>query len=179
MDKLEMLRGLRLQTWALGMTFWREGLFTVRWRIVAGIIAVLYAVWWYTADKRRILEILLFGSFIAVSRLIFDDWGTSTGRWAYITDLLPMGAISMTDLVIVPVTMMPVYQYTKSWGSFLILTAVTQAVIAFGFFPLLIRLGCLHVFQWPPYGSFLVSLGTAVIMRALIRFGLKVQRGDE
>jgi len=179
MNHLETMRSLKLQTWELEMTLWRQGLFTFRFWIAVGVIALLYIVWWYALDKRRILEILLFGSLIAVSRLLFDAWGTSSGRWAYVTDLVPMGTISITDLIVVPVTMMLVYQYSETWLSYLLSTAVVQGIIAFGFFPLQMRLGSLHIFQWPLLGSFLIILVTAIIMRAVMHFGLRVERAHK
>ena len=178
MDITEKLQQLRIETWEIRSLLWQESFLTSRWWFIAVTIAVSYAVWWKLSDKRRIMEFLLFGSFIAVARVIFDDWGISSGRWTYFTDLIPTGySLFLNDLTIVPLAFMLVYQYSYSytWTKYLALSAIVQGAVAFAFLPLLIKLGILKLYNWHVAYSFLFMMITATVMRAIMLFGLTLQ----
>jgi hypothetical protein len=78
MDIVEILRQLRMETWQIKIQLWQQSFLTPRWWFIAATIAVAYALWWKLTDKRRIVELLLYGSFIAVARVIYDNWGISS-----------------------------------------------------------------------------------------------------
>lgn len=177
MDVIETLRQLRIEAWAVKKLLWQQSFLTFKWWFIVVAIAVAYAIWWKLADKRRIIELLLYGSFIAVTRVIFDNWGISSGRWTYVVDLVPIGqSLFLNDLTIIPLSLMLVYQYSSGWLTFVILVAVVQGVTSFLLWPLLITLGILKLHAWQLYQSYIFIVLTAVIMRAILIAGLNVQR---
>lgn len=177
MDIVEVLRQLRLEAWQIKTQLWQQSFHTPQWWFIVVAIAISYAVWWKLADKRRIVETLLYGSFIAVARIILDNWGILSGRWTYLTDLFPLGySLFLNDLTVVPLFLMLVYQYSPDWKSFLGWLAAVQGAISFLFWPLLSALGILKLHDWQLYKSFIFMIFIAVIMRAIMLAGLSIQR---
>lgn len=177
MELTDLLHQLRLQVWQIRLELWQQTFLTYSWWFIAVTIAASYAIWWKLVDKRRIIELLLYGSFIAVSRIIYDNWGISSGRWTYITDLVPIGySLFLNDLTVIPLALMLVHQYSPDWARFFIWMVVVQGAISFIFWPYIANLGILQVHNWKLYYSFLVMLFIATTMRAILIFGLNVQR---
>lgn len=179
MDTLDKLRLLRLESWELKKLIWQQSFLTPSWWFIGITIIIAYAVWWKFTDKKRIIELLLFGSFIAVTRVIFDDWGITSGRWTYTIDLVPLGiSLFLNDLTIVPLGHMLAYQYSPTWSRYLILVTLTQGIISFAFLPLLAAIGILNIYNWKYSDTFLFMLITTIIMRAIILFGLRLQQNS-
>lgn len=177
MNMLEALHASRAETWSIKTALWQQAFLGPNWWFVTITITVSYAIWWKFVDKKRVIEILLFGSFIAVSRVIFDDWGTSSVRWTYIIDLLPVGiSLFLNDLTIVPLAYMLAYQYSPTWKRYFVTIFILQGISSFAFLPLLIRLGILNIINWHIGYTFVFMIITATIMRAIMLFGLSVQK---
>ncbi|CQR71718.1 hypothetical protein SOV_05200 [Sporomusa ovata DSM 2662] len=177
MNILEALHASRAETWNIKTALWQQAFLGPNWWFIAIIIAVSYAIWWKFIDKKRVIEILLFGSFIAVSRVIFDNWGTSTVKWTYVIDLLPIGiSLFLNDLTIVPLAYMLAYQYSPTWKKYLVTIFIIQGITSFAFLPLLIRMGILSIINWHVGYSFIFMIITATIMRAILLFGLSIQK---
>jgi hypothetical protein len=92
-DTPSMIHQLRLQLWDLLYAQWKEQLFSVQWWFVAALMVISYTLWWKYVEKRRLVEILLFGSFIAVSRTVMEDAGVSAGFWSFDVRLVPLGSV--------------------------------------------------------------------------------------
>ncbi|AIF54126.1 CBO0543 family protein [Pelosinus sp. UFO1] len=177
MDSFTLIRQLRLQASDIKDQLWMQNFLTAHWWLIAITIAASYIIWWKFVDKRRVIEILLFGSYIAVCRLIFDNWGISSGRWTYTFDLLPIGySLFLNDLTVVPLFLMLVYQYSLDWKTFLVWLLIVQGIFSFALLPLLTYLGILKIYNWTYYGSFIFMLVTAIVMRAIMIFGLSLQK---
>ncbi|MEG6585325.1 CBO0543 family protein [Dendrosporobacter sp. 1207_IL3150] len=178
-DVLERLHNSRLVTWELKTFLWQQNFLTAKWWFIAIIIAISYAIWWKFTDKKRIIELLLFGSFIAVCRVIFDDWGINSGRWTYVIDIVPLGvSLFLNDLTIVPLSYMLAYQYSPSWSRFLVTTVILQSAISFAFLPLLSRLGILIIHNWHVGYTFIFMMVVSITMRTIILLGLNLQRNS-
>jgi len=176
MDILERLRQSRLVSWELKTFIWQQNFLTAKWWFIAIVIALSYAIWWKFTDKKRIIELLLFGSFIAVSRVIFDDWGITSGRWTYIVDLVPLGiSLFFNDLTIVPLSYMLAYQYSPTWSKYLVTIIILQSAISFVFLPLLSRMGILVIHNWHVGYTFIFMIVVSIIMRAIMLVGLNLQ----
>ena len=147
-DNLEALRSLRLQAWAIETAQWREGLQSARLGIATAIIAVLYSYLVVSGQQTPA------PGDIAV-RFVYRRRQDNSRRLGRL--LRPLGihyrpaaygeTIPVTDLAIVPVTTLLDYHYSKTWTEYLILTAVTQGIVSFGFFPCQSRLSILRIFQ--------------------------------
>ncbi|MPM60647.1 hypothetical protein SDC9_107499 [bioreactor metagenome] len=179
MDTIATLHQLRIEAWEVKALLWHQNFLTPKWWFIALIIAATYAIWWKFTDKRRVIELLLFGSFIAVSRVIFDDWGITSGRWTYVIDLVPLGiSLFLNDLTIVPLSYMLAYQYSPTWSRFLVIIVILQGAISFALLPLLSMMGILVIHNWHVAYTFGFMIATAVTMRAIMLFGLNLQRSS-
>jgi hypothetical protein len=177
MDIIDLIHQTRFELWGYQLTEWRTSLFTMRWWFVMTSIAVAYAIWWKYVDKRRLTQILLFGSFIAVFRVIMDDAGASSGLWVYSVKPLPLGhSLFLNDLTIVPLGFMLVYQYCHSWKKFLFWTVIAEMGYSFVFLPLLAKLEILRLYNWQFYYTFFIMLVAATIMRAILLTILEIEQ---
>lgn len=177
MDIIDMIHQLRVELWVFYLTDWHMHLFSVRWWFVIASIAIAYALWWKYADKHRLTQILLYGSFIAVFRVIMDDAGASIGLWVYSIKPLPLGhALFLNDLTIVPLGFMLVYQYCHSWQKFFFWTVIAEAIYSFVFLPILVKFDILRLYNWQYYYTFFIMLAVASIMRAILLTILKIEQ---
>lgn len=106
MDYSALIHQLRIEEFNYGFVQWRDLLFSFKWWVLIILVAASYFVWWKLTDKSRLIDLLLFGSFVAVMRIIFDDIVVGMGLYAYpVRLLLALGY-------------MLVYQFAPSWRSF-------------------------------------------------------------
>lgn len=179
MDIIDIIHRTRLELWSYQLSEWYMHLFTMRWWFILGIIAIAYAIWWKYVDKRRLTQILLFGSFIAVFRVILDDAGSSAALWLYSVKPLPLGhALFLNDLTVVPLAFMLIYQYCRTWKNFFIWSIIAEAGFSFAFLPLLIQLDVLRLYHWQLYYTFFIMLTAVTVMRAIILTVIKVERNS-
>lgn len=154
-------------------------LFTTRWWFVIAIIAIAYVIWWKYVDKSRLSQILLFGSFIAVFRVIMDDAGASQtlSLWVYSVKPLPLGhALFLNDLTLVPLGFMLVYQYCQTWKNFILWSIIAETGFSFLFLPLLVSLDILRMYNWQYHFTFVIMITVAAIMRAILFIVLKLRK---
>ena len=169
MDTPTMIHQLRLQLWNLIYSQWKEHLFSEQWWFIVVVMAISYVLWWKYVEKSRLLEILLFGCFIAVVRTIIEDIGVTMGLWSFNVRLFPLGvSLFLNDLTVVPLTFMLVYQYSASWKSFLIWSLIAEGLIAFAFHPLLSMLSIYKEWTWSNVYSFFIMIVMAALLRAIL-----------
>jgi len=84
MNAADMIHQLRLELWNVSYTQWKtQTLFSIQWWSIVALVAISYAIWWVKVDKRRLSQILLFGSLVAVQRIVMDIIGTNAVLWSY------------------------------------------------------------------------------------------------
>jgi len=84
MNTADMIHQLRLELWNVSYTQWKtQTLFSIQWWSIIALVAISYAIWWVIVDKRRLSQILLFGSLVAVQRIVMDIIGTNAVLWSY------------------------------------------------------------------------------------------------
>lgn len=180
MDIIGMIHKSRFELWGYQLTDWNTNLFTVRWWFVIGSIAIAYVIWWKYVDKRRLTQILLFGSFIAVFRLIMDDAGASAALWVYSVKPLPFGqALFLNDLTIVPLGFMLVYQYCQSWEKFFLWTVIAEISYSFLLLPVLVKFDILRLYNWQYHYTFFIMIVVVTVMRAILLTILKIEQKHE
>jgi len=167
MTNTEMIHKLRLELWNLTYTQWKtHTLFSIPWWSTLALIAISYAIWWVIVDKQRLPQILLFGSFVAVQRVVMDIIGTNAALWSYDIPPLPFSpGPFQNDLTIIALALMVVFQYCHSWKKFLLWTGVVTGFISFVFFPILIMFGFLKLYHWNLLFSFVMIFGIATLSR--------------
>lgn len=179
MDYTYPIHELRLQLHGLVYASWLENLFTPRWFLLAGLMVGMYAVWWLLVDKKRLRTLLLYGSLMAVSRVILDVVvALNLGRWVYSVTLLPIAPdIFVHDLTVTPLTYMLVYQYSPGWKQFWIANLIGSGLIFYGLLPLFSFLEIFRAFPgWGYLHSFVALFSAAAVMRAIM---LKIGEVEE
>ncbi|WP_285716349.1 hypothetical protein [Pelosinus sp. IPA-1] len=143
------------------------------------VLAVLfsYAIFFYFADKKRIVELLLFGSLVAVAFSVYSSVGQLFGFWATLFRLVPLQQnFFMSDLTILPLSAMLLYQYSNSWKSFVVATVIWAGLFAFGFNSILVRLNAfIYLTPFGPYIDFVFLIIIGTIARGLLITLLSLQ----
>lgn len=111
MDTLAMIHQLKVSLWNLTYAYWKaETLFSIKWWGLIAMNGIGYAIWWHIVDKRRLSQLLLFGSFVAVGRIIMDIIGTNTVLWSYDIREIPFFPSPFVhDFTITPLSLMIIY----------------------------------------------------------------------
>ena len=170
-DYTNVIHNLRLEQYSIVYAAWLENVFTARWWLLVGLVITMYTLWWILVDKARLKTLLLYGSLVAVSRVILDVVvAINLGRWVYAVSLFPMAPdIFVHDLTVTPLTYMMVYQYSNSWKQFWIANLIGSSLIFYGILPLFEYLGIFKGFPgWTLTSSFLVIFIAAGVMRAIM-----------
>jgi hypothetical protein len=146
-----------------------DDLFTWKWWVLLLLSIVPWFIWWKISDKKRLTEILLYGTIIAILAIILDNIGTDLLWWEYPDKLFQMiPPLFPADITLVPCLMMLVFQWTKTWKTFLILNFVLSLLMAYIGEPLFIWLNFYHLNQWKLLYSLLFYIITAIIARWVV-----------
>src|SRR5206468_11013501 len=117
---------------------------------------VPWLIWWRVADKKNFNEILLYGLIIGILSIILDNIGTDLLWWEYPDKLFQMiPPLFPADLTLVPCLMMLVYQWTKSWKSFLFLNFILSLFMSYVGETLFIWLNLYKLIEWKLFYSLL------------------------
>ena len=178
MTTAEMIHQLRLELWNLSYNQWKtQTLFSIQWWSLVALVAISYAIWWVIVDKRRLSQILLFGSLVAVGRVVMDTIGVNAVLWSYDIRLTPFSpGPFLHDFTLTPLALMVVYQYCHSWKKFLVWTVVATGIISFVFFPILTTLSFLKVYNWNYFYSFVLIIGLASLSRWVLLGVLNIEQ---
>jgi len=148
--------------------YFKHELFGWTWWITVAMFVVPLVVWWKTADKRRILELCVFGLLVNVAASFLDVFGTLYGLWEYPVHILPMNSLLFpVDYVIVPTVGMHLYQRFAKWKPFLLACTAASAVMSFACEPLAVWLGMYKLFQWKYVYSFPIYIALYAIARLI------------
>jgi hypothetical protein len=125
------------------------------WWIGIAFAIIPIFIWWRVLDKKRILEICVFGLIVNVTAVFLDVIGSEMVLWEYPIHILPQTALLFpVDFVLVPVVNMVLYQKYPKWGKFLLASAIAAAVLAFIAEPFAIWIGEYKLISWSLFYSF-------------------------
>lgn len=179
MDLSTIIHQLRVQEWAAVNASWKQELFSPKWWALLGIVIISYVVWWRVADKSRLAHLLLFGSFVTIMRIIFDDLVVGMGLYSYKVRLVPLvHALIVNDLTTVALFYMIVYQFASTWKSFIIWSAVWSGLWAFVIKPLFTTFGILILYDWNYFYTFIALFLIGVLSRFSLLLVLRVEKGN-
>lgn len=117
----EKFKNISYQHWV------NDDLFTWKWWFLLFLSIFPWIVWWKIVDKRRLPEILMFGLIMATFAFLLDNIGTDLMWWEYPDKLLQMiPPLLPADLTLVPCIVMLIYQWTKTWKSFLLVNFIVS-----------------------------------------------------
>lgn len=110
----------------------QDDLFAATWWVLLSATLIPYFIWWRVVDKSRLLEIVAFGLFSAVSASFLDLIGTTLGLWGYPDKLIPvLPPLLPADLVVIPICSMIIYQYSKNWFCYLYRYLILAFILAY------------------------------------------------
>lgn len=166
----------RLELWNLMLNAWKVDITTIKYWALIAVILISYVVWYRLINKRNLSELLLFGSFFAVMRVITDLAGVTAGLWYFKTNILPLSpSLFVHDLTISPLTYMLVQQYSSNWRQFFIYNLVGAGFIYAVALPLLSAADILHLMHWNYVYGFFTMYVTATLARSVFNLVIKVQ----
>jgi hypothetical protein len=166
----------RIELWHLMLNEWKFDITTFKYWSLITVILVSYIIWYRFIDKKHLLNLLLFGSFFAVMRVITDLAGVTAGLWYFKTNILPLGpSLFIHDLTISPLTYMLVQQYSSNWQRFFMWNFLGAGFIYAVALPLLSTFDILHMMHWNYLYGFIIMYVTAILARGVLNLVVKVQ----
>ena len=120
---------------------------------------------------------LLFGLFVTIVATFLDVFGWNRQTWVYPTQLLPMCTPLLPFyFAIVPVSHMLVYQYFRSWKSFILAEILTALFFAFIAEPALVRFDIYKLIKWKHLYSVPFYFGKALLGKWIIEKTKRYER---
>lgn len=170
MDTANMIQQLKVTLWNLTYMQWKtKVLFSNQWWAIIATIAIVYAIWWKLVDKKRLSQLLLFGSLVSVGRILFDIVGSEMVLWSYNVRESPfVPSPFLHNLTISPLVYMLLYQYTSTWTSYLIWNTVITGVYSFIVLPILVALKMLTLYNWNYWYAFVVVFSITSLSRLVL-----------
>jgi hypothetical protein len=164
----ELIVQLRMQLKdATFENFSRYELFGAVWWVLIALIVLPLIVWWILVDKKRLLEISMFGLLLGLINTFLDVIGTDYGLWNYVVHILPESAVLIpVNLIVLPAIQMYVFQNCPKWGKYMIFSILAAAVQAFVAEPLAMLIGQYELIHW----SVLYSFPTYIVIDVIAKF---------
>ena len=166
----------REEMWTALLTQWQLSTTTPKfWGVMASIV-IAYIVWYQLTDKRRLVDLLLYGSLVTVMTSLVELYATSAGLWYYKIRMLPMPqSVLLRDWTLVPLTYMLVQQYSSNWKQFFIWNAVGTFFLAGILAPIFSAIDVVQLMKWNYFYAFVVSYVVATLSRAAFHLVIQVQ----
>jgi hypothetical protein len=152
-------------------------LFTPQFWLLVGMLTLPWIVWWRLVDRRRFLEIIIYGLLISAVVTVLDEVGCQLNWWDYLYDIEPLfPRLIPMNFCMLPVGYMLVYQYFTNWKSFIMASIVSSAILAFIGEPILVKTGIYVVLNWKSIYSFPIYTILALIFKVVLNWTLRVER---
>ncbi len=159
----KLITSMRIEEWL------REDVFHVKWWFLMGLFILSTFVWCKLVDKTRLPEIILFAGITVIITLILDECGEELTLWDYPTDILPIfPPLTAINLASLPIIYSLIYQYFKSWKTFLRATIIMSAIFSFICEPILVWGEFYQVLKWKYYYSFPLYIALALFIRWIV-----------
>ncbi|MBC9783769.1 hypothetical protein H1S01_04485 [Heliobacterium chlorum] len=154
-----------------------EILWSWRWWLLIVLMFAPWIFWWRFVDKKRLTEICLFGMFILATSSWMDELGTELILWYYpyktfalYPQLVPI------NYTVIPITFMLVYQYKKSWKTYIFTLVIIAAIYSWVAEPILNLMGIYKPINWKYSYSFPLYVLIGISHRWLLEGILRVTR---
>lgn len=177
MTILEMIAATKNELWSQLYAHWvNSELFSFPWWFSVLFLIASYIIWWKLLDKSRLVELLLFGSLLAVMSAIVDTIADNLLLWQYIVKIFPFTpAFFPFHLTLAPIILMIVYQYTDNWYKYLISTVFAGVVYCFVIAPLFVAIGEVQLLNWNHGYTFITFIARAMIARWILILCKQIQ----
>jgi hypothetical protein len=163
------LYDIQTEFWNQSYQRWRtQELFSLPWFFNIAVLIVFYIIWIKLVDKQNLKELLLFGSFIAVSASFIDIAAITIGLWEYKVRLFPISPAPFPfDYTVIPILYMLVIQYTSSWGSYIIGSLLASGIFSFVISPVYVFLGIKQFHKFNYFYMFILVLVVTTIIKVI------------
>lgn len=137
------------------------------WWLGIACIVIPFIIWLKVVDKKRLLEICVFGLIVNVFAAFLDVFGADMVLWEYPIRILPQSALLFpVDFIVLPVANMIIYQKFPAWGKYLLASALTAAGFSFILEPIAVWIGEYRLVAW----SFFYSFPIYILIDILAKF---------
>lgn len=149
---------------------------TIKWWGLLGYLVFSYILCFTLLNKRKLVELLLYGSLVAVFSVVTDVVLSNRNYFLYKTTIFPMiPSIFVYDITALPLYYMLIYQYADSWKKYVVWITIASAVMGFVFNPLLLALDYVEFINWSNIKGFLVVLAVGLMAKAWMSAILYIQ----
>ncbi|WP_186579443.1 CBO0543 family protein [Aquibacillus kalidii] len=175
-EMLKRIEQLREQTKHLNEERWLDySLFTWNWWLLCFFLFISIIIWILLVDRKRMIEILLFGMIITFITIYMDSIGKELGFWVYPIELSPFGHRAIAfDAGMVAVAFMLIYQYFDRWKSFIIALIGMALIFAFIGEPFAHWAELVLYIKWKYIYSFIYYILVGILVRWILIKLLKV-----
>jgi hypothetical protein len=144
-------------------------IFTWNWWILIAFIVIPLILWIKFVDRKRLLEILLFGTLIIIPTSYLDAIGIDLKFWVYPVQFIPITPRALPfDIFMVGGTFMLLYQYFSSWRSYLIALLIMALCFAFIGEPVSKALNLVYYLKWKYYYSFIYYIVIGITVKIIV-----------
>lgn len=173
----ESIYEIKNMLWPQLYTHWvNQELFSFPWWFTVLFLIVSYIIWWKLLDKSRLVELLLFGSLLAVMSAVIDTIADNLMLRQYKVKIFPFTpGFFPYHLTLAPIILMLVYQYMNNWRNYFIATVFVAAIYSFAIVPLFVAIGEVQLLNWNHGYTFITMIARAVIARGILMFCKHIQ----
>ncbi len=157
---------------------WREyELYTFQFWLLMTLLILPWFIWWKLVDKKRFLEIIIYGLLISTTATILDELGCQMNLWEYRYDVEPLfPRLIPMNFTMIPIWYMLIYQYFSKWKSFITANIASAACLTYIGEPIFVMIGIYELLIWKHIYSFPIYIILAIIFKSLVNWIMHVQR---
>ncbi|MCL6610093.1 MAG: hypothetical protein K6T66_00985 [Peptococcaceae bacterium] len=174
------LKIIEVQNKAIEMQYkdWlQKDLFSFQFWLLLAALVFPWIAWWKLADRKRLLEILLYGLLVQTAVTLLDEIGCQLNLWEYPYDIEPIfPRMIPINITVLPVSYMLVYQFFPEWKRFLAANILLAVFFAFVAEPAVRWMGIYVLFKWKFIYSFPIYIILALFLKWVMNRILAWQR---
>ncbi|NLI12228.1 MAG: hypothetical protein GX425_06305 [Peptococcaceae bacterium] len=174
----EQIQELQSKSIEMQIYSWTHNeVFSLQWWLLMAIFIVPWLIWWKYVDRKRLLEILLYGFFVLTVVTFIDEVGCQLNLWEYPFDIEPLfPRLIPVNFTALPVVFMFIYQYFSKWKPFIIASVLVSAVLSFAGENILEWAGIYVLFKWENYYSLPIYVIIGTSLKWLLEIVLKKEK---
>lgn len=152
-------------------------LFTFQFWLLVAMLILPWFIWWKLVDKKRFLEITIYGLIVVTFATFLDEVGCQLNLWEYRYDLEPLfPRLIPMNFTMLPVGYMLIYQYFRKWKTFIAANIAAAALFSFVGEPVFVLLDIYELLKWKHVFSFPIYIILAIIFKVAINAIMKVHQ---
>lgn len=146
-----------------------HGLFEWNWWILVAFLIVPWIVWIRVFDRKRVMEISLFGCLVVIITTLLDAIGTDLSFWIYPVELFPITPRAIAfDMSLIAIAFMLLYQYFDRWKTYSMALISMALIFAFIAEPICHYLNLVFYVKWEYYYSFFYYTALGIFCKFII-----------